>query len=79
MRFKVFIEEDSPAVIAQMKKVRDQMRVIKLKRDLEKKKEEIEIFSILLAIDLILLIGNIKEIRKVTKSYALTDICYFPL
>ena len=62
-----------------MKKVRDQMRVIKLKRDLEKKKEEIEIFSILLAIDLILLIGNIKEIRKVTKSYALTDICYFPL
>lgn len=38
MSFKSFISEDSAAVIAQMRKVRDQMRVIKLKRELEKEK-----------------------------------------
>ena len=42
MGFKGFIEEDSSAVIAQMRKVRDQMRVIKLKRDLEKEKYELQ-------------------------------------
>ena len=41
MRFRAFIGEDSAAVIAQMRKIRDQMRVIKLKRDLEKEKDEL--------------------------------------
>ena len=42
MTFKRFIsEEDSAAVIAQMRKVRDQMRVIKLKRQLEKEKDSL--------------------------------------
>ena len=40
MRFKAFIEEDSSAVIVQVRNIRDQMRVIKLKRDLEKNKVE---------------------------------------
>jgi len=40
MRFKAFIEEDSSAVIVQVRNTRDQMRVIKLKRDLEKNKVE---------------------------------------
>lgn len=42
MGFKAFIGEDSSAVIAQIKDIRDQMRVIKLKRDLEKEKYELQ-------------------------------------
>ena len=42
MRFRAFIGEDSAAVIAQMRKIRDQMRVIKLKRDLEREKDELQ-------------------------------------
>lgn len=41
MRFKAFLEEDSSAVIAQMGKIRDQMRVIRMKRQLEKEKESL--------------------------------------
>ena len=42
MTFKRFIsEEDSAEVIAQMRKVRDQMRVIKLRRELEKEKDSL--------------------------------------
>ena len=44
MGFKAFLEEDSSAVIAQMRKVRDQMRIIKLKRDLEKNKVELKYY-----------------------------------
>ena len=40
MGFKAFIGEDSSAVLAQIRDIRDQMRVIKLKRDLEKEKLE---------------------------------------
>ena len=40
MRFRAFIEEDSAAVIAQIRDIRDQMRVIKIKRNLEKNKVE---------------------------------------
>jgi hypothetical protein len=42
MRFKAFIEEDSSAVIVQVRNTRDQMRVIKLKRDLEREKDELQ-------------------------------------
>ena len=42
MGFKGFIEEDSSAVIAQMRKVRDQMSVIRLKRQLAKEKESLD-------------------------------------
>ena len=42
MRFRAFIEEDSAAVIAQIRDIRDQMRVIKIKRDLEKEKYELQ-------------------------------------
>ena len=42
MRFREFIEEDSSAVIAQIRDIRDQMRVIKIKRDLEKEKYELQ-------------------------------------
>jgi len=42
MRFREFIEEDSSAVIAQIRDIRDQMRVIKIKRDLEKEKDELQ-------------------------------------
>ena len=41
IRFKAFLEEDSSAVIAQLRKVGDQMHVINLKRDLEKEKDEL--------------------------------------
>ena len=44
MRFKAFIEEDSSAVIVQVRITRDQMRVIKLKRDLEKNKVELKYY-----------------------------------
>jgi len=42
MGFKGFIEEDSSAVIAQIRDIRDQMRVIKIERDLEKEKYELQ-------------------------------------
>ena len=42
MRFRAFIEEDSAAVIAQIRDIGDQMRVIKIKRDLEKEKYELQ-------------------------------------
>ena len=42
MRFRAFIEEDSAAVIAQIRDIRDQMRVIKLERDLEREKDELQ-------------------------------------
>ena len=42
MGFKEFVTEDSDAVISQIRKIRDQMRVIKLKRDLEKEKDELQ-------------------------------------
>ena len=41
MSFKKFVIEDSAAVIAQMRKIRDEMRVIKLKRQLEKEKDSL--------------------------------------
>ena len=41
MTFKRFVTEDSDAVIAQMRKIRDQVRVIKLKRELEKEKDSL--------------------------------------
>ena len=42
MRFRAFIEEDSSAVIAQIRDISDQMRVIKIKRNLEKEKYELQ-------------------------------------
>lgn len=42
MGFKAFLEEDSSAVITQMRKVRDQMRVVRLRRQLAKEKEPLE-------------------------------------
>ena len=42
MGFKEFVTEDSEAVISQIRQIRDQMRVIKLKRDLEKEKDELQ-------------------------------------
>lgn len=42
MGFREFLAEDSDAVISQIRKIRDQMRVIKLKRDLEKEKDELQ-------------------------------------
>ena len=42
MGFKAFIGEYSSAVIAQTRDIRDQMRVIKLKRDLEREKDELQ-------------------------------------
>ena len=41
MRFKAFIKEDSAEDIAQIRDIRDQMRVIKIKQDLEKEKYEL--------------------------------------
>ena len=42
MGFKEFVTEDSDAAISQIRQIRDQMRVIKLKRDLEKEKDELQ-------------------------------------
>ena len=42
MSFKEFVTEDSDAVISQIRQIRDQMRVIKLKRDLEREKDELQ-------------------------------------
>ena len=47
MGFKGFIEEDSSAVIAQMRKVLEQVRVIRLKRDLKKNKVELQSLLVL--------------------------------
>ena len=41
IRFKDFLEENDN-VIAQIRKVRDEMKVIRLKRDLEREKESLE-------------------------------------
>ena len=38
MGFKEFVTEDSDAVISQIRQIRDQMRVIKLIRDLERER-----------------------------------------
>jgi hypothetical protein len=42
MGFTEFVTEDSDAVISQIRKIRDQMQVIKLKRDLEKEKDVLQ-------------------------------------
>ena len=42
MGFREFVSEDSDAVIAQMRKIRDSMRVVRLKRQLAKEKESLE-------------------------------------
>ena len=42
MDFKEFVAEDSDAVISQIRQIRDQMRVTKLKRDLEREKDELQ-------------------------------------
>ena len=42
MGFKEFVTEDSDSVISQIRKIRDQMRVVKLKRDLEREKDELQ-------------------------------------
>ena len=42
MGFKEFVVEDSDAVISQIRQIRDQMRVTKLKRDLEREKDELQ-------------------------------------
>jgi hypothetical protein len=42
MGFKEFVTEDSDSVISQIRQIRDQMRVIKLKRDLEREKDELQ-------------------------------------
>ena len=42
MGFKEFVTEDSDAVISQIRQIRDQMRVIKLKRDLEREEDELQ-------------------------------------
>jgi hypothetical protein len=47
MQFKASIEKDLAAVIAQMRKVLEQVRVIKLKRDLKKNKVELQSLLVL--------------------------------
>jgi hypothetical protein len=42
MGFREFVSEDSDAVIAQMRKIRDSMRVVRLKRQLAKEKESLQ-------------------------------------
>ena len=42
MGFKEFVTEDSDAVISQIRKIRDEMRMIRMKRELEKQKEALE-------------------------------------
>ena len=41
IRFKDFVREDSDPV-AQIRKIRDEMRMIRMKRELEKQKEALE-------------------------------------
>ena len=40
--FKEFVAEDSDAVISQIQKIRDQMRVIRMKRLLAKEKDALK-------------------------------------
>ena len=42
MGFKEFVTEDSDAVISQIQKIRDQMRVIRMKRLLAKEKDTLK-------------------------------------
>ena len=42
MGFKEFVTEDSDAVISQIRKIRDQMRVIRMKRLLAKEKDSLK-------------------------------------
>ena len=42
MGFKEFVTEDSDAVISQIRKIRDEMRMIRMKRELEKQKDELQ-------------------------------------
>ena len=42
MGFKEFLTEDSDAVISQIRKIRDQMRVIRMKRLLAKEKDTLK-------------------------------------
>ena len=42
MGFKEFITEDSDAVIAQIRKIRDSIRVIRIQRQLAREKESLE-------------------------------------
>ena len=42
MGFKEFVTDDSDAVISQIRKIRDQMRVIRMKRLLAKEKDEVQ-------------------------------------
>ena len=41
IRFKDFIQEDAD-LVAQIRKIRDEMRMIRMKRELEKEKEALE-------------------------------------
>ena len=42
MSFKEFVTEDSDAVISQIRKIRDQMRVIRMRRLLAKEKDTLK-------------------------------------
>ena len=42
MGFKEFVTEDSDAVISQIRQIRDQMRVIRMKRLLAKEKDTLK-------------------------------------
>ena len=42
MGFKEFVTEDSDAVIAQIRKIRDSIRVIRIQRQLAREKESLE-------------------------------------
>ena len=42
MRFRDFVIEDSDAVIAQMRKIRNQMSVLRMKRALAREKESLD-------------------------------------
>jgi hypothetical protein len=42
MGFREFVSEDSDAVIAQMRKIRNQMSVIRMKRALAREKESLD-------------------------------------
>ena len=42
MGFKEFVTEDSDAVISQIRKIRDQMRVLRMKRLLAKEKDTLK-------------------------------------
>lgn len=42
MGFKEFVTEDSDAVISQIRQIRDQMRVVRLRRQLAKERESLQ-------------------------------------